>query len=232
MRLAHPGHDRGEHHEHDERDAHHPQRVARVVHHHLVDHHLGEQRRGERDELDRERGGEHLAPDLLVLQQFGDEPPEAERLRRGRHVLVRRLRARAGEQHDPRFQARFELGHRQRQRRVGAGFEVEQFGVARPHQQRGFGLRRLRHCNAGSGGRRNYLLDGRRLQEHQTGQRQRREVLRADGFFADLEIERLGGAEERRAVVGRRELLLQQRGGKRNAVQLAKAAQDPHEILC
>ena len=200
------------------------------MHHHLVDHHLGEQWRRERYQLDRERSEQHLAPDLLVLEQFGDEPPEAERPGRGRHVVVRDLGARTREQHDFRLEARLELGHGQSQRGGGAGFKVKQFGVARPDQQRG--LRPGRRRRRGSiGDRRDVRRHRRRLQEHQAGQRQRGQLFRADGLFADLEIERLRGAEQRAAIVGWRKLLLQQRGGKRNAVQLAKAAQDPHEVL-
>ena len=62
------------------RDADHDQRALGLVHHDLVDDHLGEQRRGEADELDGERGEQHVAPDALVLEQLGDEPAEAEGL--------------------------------------------------------------------------------------------------------------------------------------------------------
>jgi hypothetical protein len=48
------------------------------VHHHLVDDDLREDGCGEADELDGERGEQDVAPDLLVLEQLGDEPAEAE----------------------------------------------------------------------------------------------------------------------------------------------------------
>ena len=78
--LAQPGHDAGEDHEQDQGDAEDDQGAVGLVDDDLVDDDLGEQRRGEGDELDGEAGEQDVAPDSLVLQEFGDEPAEAEGL--------------------------------------------------------------------------------------------------------------------------------------------------------
>jgi len=49
-----------------------------VVDDDLVDDYLGEQRRGKAHQLDGEGGGEDFLPQLLVLEEFGDEPFAAE----------------------------------------------------------------------------------------------------------------------------------------------------------
>jgi hypothetical protein len=55
------------------------QRAVRLVDDHLVDDHLGEQRRRQADELDRQAGDQHVAPDALVLEEFGEEPANGKR---------------------------------------------------------------------------------------------------------------------------------------------------------
>jgi hypothetical protein len=57
-----------------QRDAEDDQRAVALVDDHLVDDHLGEHRRRQADELDGQAGEQHVAPDALVLEQFGDEP--------------------------------------------------------------------------------------------------------------------------------------------------------------
>lgn len=78
--LAHPGHRGGEEHEHGQSDADDGQGIERVMDNDLVDDHLGEQGRGQRHQLNGERGNEHVAEHLAVLEQLGEEPAEAERL--------------------------------------------------------------------------------------------------------------------------------------------------------
>ena len=78
--LAQPGHDAGEDHEQDQGDTEDDQGAVGLVDDDLVDDDLGEQRGGEGDELDGEAGEEDVAPDFLVLEEFGDEPAEAEGL--------------------------------------------------------------------------------------------------------------------------------------------------------
>ena len=71
MPLPHPAHHRGKQNEYRKRDADNLARLdARV--------HLGEHGRGQSHQLDRERGKQHVAPDCLVPEEFGDEPAESE----------------------------------------------------------------------------------------------------------------------------------------------------------
>ena len=85
--LAHPGQQRRKDHEHRQADADHDQGALGAVHHDLVDDHLGEQRRAQGEYLDDERGDQHIAPDLLVLHQLGDEPAETERCLTGQCAI-------------------------------------------------------------------------------------------------------------------------------------------------
>jgi hypothetical protein len=77
--LAHPGEQGGEHHEHSQCNGDYDQGALGAVDYNLVDDHLGEQRCHQAQQLDDERGDQHVAPDALVFQQFGDEPVESER---------------------------------------------------------------------------------------------------------------------------------------------------------
>ena len=79
--LAHPCEQAREDGEDRHRNADGNQRALRSVHDHLVDDRLREERGGERDELQRERREQHVAPNVLVLEQFRHEPPEAESAR-------------------------------------------------------------------------------------------------------------------------------------------------------
>ena len=54
------------------------ERIERLMHHHLVDHDLRAQRCGQRNELDGERGEQHVTPHRFVPQQLGHEPPKTE----------------------------------------------------------------------------------------------------------------------------------------------------------
>jgi hypothetical protein len=81
--LTHPGHGGAEYHEHRQPDADHGEGIQGVVHDHLVDDDLGEQGGGERHQLDGKGSHEDVAEYLAVLEQFGDEPTEAEMRARG-----------------------------------------------------------------------------------------------------------------------------------------------------
>ncbi|OGA40530.1 MAG: hypothetical protein A3G24_18675 [Betaproteobacteria bacterium RIFCSPLOWO2_12_FULL_62_13] len=78
MPLPHPAHHRGKQNEYRKRDADNGKRVYRVMYDDLIDNHLGEHGRGQSHQLDRERGKQHVAPDCLVPEEFGDEPAESE----------------------------------------------------------------------------------------------------------------------------------------------------------
>jgi hypothetical protein len=197
--LPHPGHDCGKEHEHDERRPHHPERALRLVHDDLVDHDLREKRRRERDELDRKRGREHVAPDALVLQELGDEPPEAESRPGEGKVRIGGLRLRPRDEEHLRLEAGFEFLERKLAGRVAAGFEKKN------------ALRRSLDDERRPGGRGFGRLSFG-LEERNAGERQRRQLARAYRFFAGLEFERLERAEDGGPVVGGRKLLQQQRG--------------------
>ena len=51
------------------------------MHQHLVDHHLEEQRRDEREELQEERGDQHLAEQPAILVDRAQEPGDVESAR-------------------------------------------------------------------------------------------------------------------------------------------------------
>ena len=57
---AKAAHDRFEQRDADKADDEHIERRLGAMHEHLVDHHLEEQRRDKREELQEERGDEHL----------------------------------------------------------------------------------------------------------------------------------------------------------------------------
>ncbi len=100
------------------------------MHHDLVDDHLREQRRGEREELDKQRGGQHLAPDALVPEQFGSKPAEAEFGSAGRGCgVVRRQGFRLGfvdEEQKLGFEQALRLGERDGPGCLLAGHKVQQ----------------------------------------------------------------------------------------------------------
>jgi hypothetical protein len=66
--------------------------------------------------------------------------------------------------------------------------------------------------------------------ERKARQRQPDQAISADRSFADLEIERLGGAQDRGAIAWRGKALQQQGGIKGHPMQLTQAAERPDEI--
>jgi hypothetical protein len=82
----------------------------------LVDHHLREQRRCQPDQLQHQRGQQHVAPDGFVAQQLRYKPAETEAAGIVRRkVLVRRIRSViAAHQQDPRLEMLRKVGERQR----------------------------------------------------------------------------------------------------------------------
>ena len=66
MRLANPGERRAERHEHCHPYGNGDERALGPMHYDLVDDGLREQRNTESEQLDNERGGQHLTPYRLV----------------------------------------------------------------------------------------------------------------------------------------------------------------------
>lgn len=87
----------------EEADADHRQGAVALVHQHLVHHHLEEERCGEREELDEERGDQHLAEQPAVLHDRRDEPGEVEAGELGGR------RGAGGDQHDGALPLRGEV---------------------------------------------------------------------------------------------------------------------------
>ena len=54
------------------------QRALGLMHDHFVDDDLCEQRRGQADELQHQRGNQHITPDGFVFKQLRQKPAEAE----------------------------------------------------------------------------------------------------------------------------------------------------------
>ena len=78
----------------DEADGEHVERRVALVGQHLVDDHLEEQRRDEAEDLQEQRGDQHVAERPAVSPQRGQEPPESEGFR------VRTLAAESPRQQD------------------------------------------------------------------------------------------------------------------------------------
>ena len=138
MPLAQPAHSSAKEKEHRQAHRDRDQRALGLMDHDLVDHHLGANRRGEADELDEERGEEHVAPDALVPEELLPEPAEAEFRRRRRAVLGGRLLRRLvpHEEHVD-VELLLERLNRRGLRRLAAGDEVEQpLGVALDEERR------------------------------------------------------------------------------------------------
>jgi hypothetical protein len=86
--LPDPAQGRRKEHEHAQTHAERDQGGLRSMDDHLVDDGLCEQRRSQGQQLDDERGGQHVAPETAVLEQLGHEPAEAELLRCGGCVRI------------------------------------------------------------------------------------------------------------------------------------------------
>lgn len=76
--LAQPAHGAGEEHEQDEGDTEDDEGALGLVYDDLIDDDLREERRSQADQLDGQAGEQDVAPDGLVLEEFGDEPVETE----------------------------------------------------------------------------------------------------------------------------------------------------------
>lgn len=70
--------DRLEDHERDHADREHVERREPPVHQHLVDHDLREQRSQQTEQLKNKRSDQHLAEQLSIFDDGGDEPGEVE----------------------------------------------------------------------------------------------------------------------------------------------------------
>ena len=125
--LAKPTHRRVEEEEHPQSHGDRDQGAFGLMDNDLVDHHLGSQRCGEPDQLDEERGGEHVAPDAFVLEELRPEPAEAEFRFRRRAVARSRFCRRVELEHDDaRLEQFLQRRNRRCLRHLAAGDEVEQ----------------------------------------------------------------------------------------------------------
>ncbi len=82
--LPHPRQRRREDDEHRHADGERNERALRTMNDDLVDDRLREQRHSQRHQLQHQGREQHLAPDLLVLQQLGHEPAKSELAIEGR----------------------------------------------------------------------------------------------------------------------------------------------------
>ena len=232
--LPDPAHAGVEHQKQGERDADNRQRIQCLVRDDSVKDDLRAQRRGQRHELDPKRCQQDVAPDLLVLEQLGNEPgkPECflapgrdvgigigERLCLGRKqyqlARIALVEIGCGERHPTRC-ARFEhydvlvIGldyYRQGMRRFPAALALPGMGFVRAF---GFRFRRPEHGHAGQ----RHVLDfvcGARL------------PLR-------LQAQRRSGLEQSRCRMRRGKLLRYEFGRKRDALELADRTQSPDEM--
>ncbi|MDH5578818.1 MAG: hypothetical protein OEZ09_10220 [Betaproteobacteria bacterium] len=205
-RLAQPVHACAEQQEHPQAHGDRDERALGLVHHHLVDDNLGADRHGESDQLDEERREQHVAPDALVPQQLGPEPAKAE-LRCGWRPILGGWLLRRLVPHEQHISSKLLLERSEQRslRRLAPGDEVEQPLRVALYQQRG--LRRF------SG------------EKAQAGISAFRELA-----FARAEPERAQRLDQLVDGMWRGELPEQERGVKRNPVDLAQAADRPREI--
>lgn len=204
--LAKPPHRRVEEEEHPEAHGDRDQSALGLMHHDLVDHHLGAERRGEADQLDEERGGEHVAPDALVLEEFGPEPAKAELRLHRRAVACRRFRrVFAPDQDHGRRKLLLERSDRRRLRRLAAGDEIKQpFRIPLDEDRR---PRRLAR------------------EKPYTGKRRLRELA-----FTGAKTQRVRRLDELLDRMRRGKALQEQRGVERHPVDLANAADQPGKV--
>jgi hypothetical protein len=136
--LPQPTHPRAEKQEHPQPHSDRDQRALGLVHHHLVDDHLGPNRRGEPNQLNEERGKQHVAPDALVPNQLRPEPAKTEPRRSRRAILSRWIFGRlVPHQQHVGVELLLERRDRRRLRRLTSRDEVEQaFGVALDEERR------------------------------------------------------------------------------------------------
>ena len=216
--LPHPGEEARENGEDDHRDADGDQRALRAVHDHLVDDGLRKERRGERDELQREGGEQHVAPHLLVLEQFGHEPTEAEGSR-GAGPCVRVGQCFGLRAHQPGVARahRRELGLVERARRVGSGGEEDDLAVGRSGDDREARL---------------WWIDGiGGPQGHEQGKDHALDLRRLEANLSDLERQRTSGGDQRAVRAGGWELTLKQLARERQPMQGADGTERPKKFL-
>ena len=201
------------------------------MNHHLVDHHLSEQRCARRKQLDNQRRDQHVAPDLLVFQQFGYEPFETE----GGIVLPGAVGVVDGlavqcELKDGAGETKREFGVGQRLRGIAAGFKQDHvFGVDLHHD--GWACcthRSIRnHVDIDIGGGRCRLA----VHDGQAGEIQACYGGAGAILALDAEPERAARVDDGVGAIGRRELADQQAAVERFAVEGAKAAHRPDDIV-
>ena len=99
------------------------------MHEHLVDHDLEEERRDQREELEEERGQQHLAQEPAVLVHGAEEPGDVEA-----PGQIGELGP-PGHQHQPAVPHRLELGARHQLRARLVGRLDQDLVLAGPAQQ-------------------------------------------------------------------------------------------------
>ena len=218
--LPHPAHGGAEQRDDHERDADDDQRVDRLVNDDLVDDDLREERGRQREQLDRRRREQHVAPDRLVLEQLGHEPAEAERrCRLGPRVGIGDRLARQRKLHDEPGEARGETFRRDRRRARATRLDQLQLGLGRTGDDRQPVCRGLRAFDRHAG------------EYHYAGRADRRDPVRGRLARGGLESEPAGGVEQRLEGVRRRELAQDERGVEGHALDLAHRGQREQHIL-
>jgi hypothetical protein len=135
----------------EQRDRHqthhqHLQRRQAAVHQHLVDDHLEEQRRDQREELQEERGDEHLAEEASIFVDRPEKPGDAE------SACDVGQAGPAGHQDQPAVPDRQELGPRH-QGRPGPRWLYQDLAPARLGQQQEPAVAQARYRRQGRPGK-------------------------------------------------------------------------------
>ncbi len=115
--------------DHQQAHSQHLERRVALVHQDLVDHDLEEQRRDQADELQEQRGDQHVAQQAPVLDQGRDEPADVEGAGRPGHPLA------GGHQQQLAREGPGEVGEGLRRRRARRRIEAQHAIVRRLKDQ-------------------------------------------------------------------------------------------------
>ena len=134
---AKPAHDRFEQRDAGKADDEHVERRLGPVHEHFVDHHLEEQGRDEREQLQEERGDEHLPQQMAIFPDRAQKPGEVEAPREAQQAGAR------GHEEEAAVPFRFERGARHEARPRRARRQHERLlGIGLRDQEKPAGFQR------------------------------------------------------------------------------------------
>ena len=224
--LPYPGEQAGEDGEDRHRDANRDQGTLGAVNNDFVDDGLREERSGQCHKLQRERGEQHVAPNVAVLEQFRHKPAKTEVARSARRCVGVGQRFGLGgcKPGVARADGR-EFGTAERLRCVGEGRKEHDFAIGSGGDEANARLGRI-GCALGTGARLIFGLS----HGVQPDEQRKHHALNACRLEANvLDPERDRTARRNQGGVGRwrGEFTLHQLGRKRQTMQRTDRTQGP-----